>query len=186
MGKAHSRPCISISSNVARRLILKLHNDSGDLVAHCIFPHKFIVTANGKHNTGVGYREPPAHTELRHKAIQPEFPVPNPPPAPVSEIWSHFRPVSVHEQPQINSNYPDPDLHRFALSEGPVSGGPTILLSGTNFPSPQMVYARFGTVVVPTVCPLLLSPQNTNPFVALAQPIHARVPTASLSNCETG
>ena len=61
----------------------------------------------------------------------------------------HPGPVDQHSQ--LNSNYPSLVLHRIGPSEGPVSGGPAILLSGTNFPSRPTVYARFGTVVVPTV-----------------------------------
>ena len=157
MGKAHSQPCISIHANIFHRLRLKLHDLQGNLVAHCTFPNEFIVTANGKEKAAVVDREPTVHPESRQQTIQPGFPVPNPP-APVSEIRSpepltNFHPVSVavdqHSQP--NSNYLASVLEMLAPSEGPLSGGPTILLSGTNFPSTRTVYARFGTVVVPTV-----------------------------------
>jgi hypothetical protein len=55
-----------------------------------------------------------------------------------------------------NSNHADytsPVLQGLAPAEGPTNGGPTILLSGINFPQPlqQMVYARFGAVAVSTV-----------------------------------
>jgi len=84
-------------SDVVCRLVIKLHDKTGNLVAHCLLPYKFIVYANANDN-GTG-------------------------------------------------------LHRLAPAEGPMSGGRTILLSGINFPHPsqQMVYAKFGSVVVTTV-----------------------------------
>ena len=151
MGETHSRPCISIHSNIVCRVILRLHDESGHLVAHYILPYKFIVTANGKQKAAVVDCETPAHTESRQQTIQPDLHVPNPSPAPVPVIQSpdpltNFPPGPVNLHPHLASV-----LHRLAPSEGPVSGGPTILLSGTDFPSQPTIYARFGTVVVPTV-----------------------------------
>ena len=155
MRKTHTRPCISIRSDTAHRLILKLRDESDKLVAHCLLPYKFVVRANGN-DTGVGYYE---------TQQQIVFPVPNQPPAPILEPVApmnfHFIPANQHFQP--NSNSPASILQRLAPAEGPVSGGSTILLSGINFPPPhqQTVYARFGAVVVPTVWLLFLLPQTT-------------------------
>jgi len=96
------------------------------------------------------------------------FPVPNPPPAPVSETRSPVLPINLHpvfvnQHSQLNPNFSASILQRLAPAEGPVSGGLNILLSGTNFPThPYQLYARFGTVVVPTVRLLFLPPQKTN------------------------
>ena len=151
MCKTHSRPCISNHSNIICRLLLKLHDEFGNLVAHHFLPYKFIVIANGKKNAAIVGCETPAHTESRQQTIQPELHVPNLSPAPVPVIRSpdpltNFHPGPVNQHSDLASV-----LHRLAPSEGPVSGGPTILLSGTNFPSRPTIYARFGTVVVPTV-----------------------------------
>ena len=151
MGKTHARLCISIHSNIICRVILRLHDESGHLVAHSLLPYKFIVTANGKQKAAVVDYGTPAHTASRQPTIQPELHVPNPSPAHVPVIQSpdpltNFHPGPVDQHSNIASV-----LHRLAPSEGPVSGGPIILLSGTDFPSRPTIYARFGTVVVPTV-----------------------------------
>ena len=167
MGKTHTRPCISIRSDTAHRLILKLHDESDKLVAHCLLPYKFVVRANGN-DTGVGYSETQEHTPAQQQTLGPVFPVPNQPPAPtrspVPPMNFHFAPASQHLQP--NPNPSAAILQRLAPAEGPVSGGPTIWLSGINFPPPnqQMLYARFGAVVVPTVWLLFLLPQKTYPI----------------------
>ena len=157
MGKTHTRPCISIRSDTARRLILKLHDEFDRLVARSLLPYKFFVKSNGN-DTGVGYGETQEHTTAQQQTQWPVFPVPNQPPTPILQTRSpvapmnlHFAPANQHLQP--NSNPSATVLQRLAPAEGPVSGGPTILLSGINFPPPyqQMVYARFGAVVVPTV-----------------------------------
>ena len=93
MGKTHSWPCISIHSNIICRLLLKLHDEFGNLVAHYILPYKFIVRANGKSIADAVDCEAPAHDESRQQIIQPELHVPNPTPAPVLENFVHATPL---------------------------------------------------------------------------------------------
>ena len=142
IGKARTRPCTSIRFDTPRRLILKLHDEFENLVAQCFLPYQFIIRANGN-GTGVGYLEPQAPTAI---------PVSSPPPAPPVAPMN-FRPVPINQYSQLNANISVSILQRLAPAEGPVSGGPTILLSGINFPPPyqQVLYARFGSVAVPTV-----------------------------------
>ena len=59
MGKAYTRPCISIRFDTARRLILNLQDGSYNLVAHCLLPYKFVVRANGNDTGGVRAPMPP-------------------------------------------------------------------------------------------------------------------------------
>ena len=163
MGKTHTPSCISIRSDAARRLILKLHDESDNLVAHSLLPYKFVVKANGN-PPGVVYSGTQEHATAQHQTQRPVFPVPNQPPAPITRspvaaMNLHFVPATQHVQP--NSNLSASILQRLAPAEGPLSGGPTILLSGINFPHQQMVYARFGSVVVPTVWSLFLLLQKT-------------------------
>ena len=183
IGKARTRPCTSIRFDTPRRLILKLHDEFENLVAQCFLPYQFIVKANGN-DTGVGYFEPQAHTTTQQQAPWPTFPAPSPPPAPVLNARSpvpsmNFRPVPVDQYPPLNANLSVSILQRLAPAEGPVSGGPTILLSGINFPPPyqQVVYARFGSVAVPTVWLLFLPPQKTH-FVR--RPGTIRTPSSAI------
>ena len=140
----------------ACRLKLKLHDEAGNLVAHCLLPHQFIVIANGNgNNTGVC--ELRVHPEPQPQVPVPGFAVPNPILAAMldrrtPELLTNVRPVSGNQYSD-NLNYPAPVLHRVSPAEGPMSGGQTILLSGTDFPQhpQQMVYARFGSVPVTTV-----------------------------------
>src|SRR5258706_9390024 len=169
IGKAYTRSCISIRFDTARRLILKLHDGSDNLVAHCFLPYKFVVRANGN-DPGVGYFETQEYTTAQQQqTLMTTFPVPNQPPAPTLDTRPpvaplNYHPVPVNQHLQPNPNFSASILQRLAPAEGPVSGGPTILLSGINFPPPhqQVVYARFGAVVVPTVWLLFLLPQETN------------------------
>ena len=167
IGKEHTWPCSSTRFDIARRLILKLHDESDNLVAHCFLPYKFVVRANG--NDPGGYYETQEHTTAQQQTLFSAFPVPNPAPvletrSPVVPIPMHFHPVPVNQHLQSNPILSASILQRLAPAEGPVSGGPTILLSGINFPHPcqQIVYARFGGVVVPTVWLLFVLPQKTN------------------------
>jgi hypothetical protein len=52
MGKTRSRLRVSIRSDAACRLIVNLHDESGNLVAHCLVPDKFIIVSR-IHNRGV-------------------------------------------------------------------------------------------------------------------------------------
>jgi len=87
----------------------------------------------------------------------------------------YFHPAPVNQQSQLNSNGTVPILRRLTPGEGPVSGGPTILLSGVNFPPSyqHIIYARFGAVVVPTVGLLFLPLQKTN-SIRRSGSIHTR------------
>ena len=136
-----------------------------------------MVKVNGN-DTGVGYRKTQAHTTTQQQAPWPILPVPSPPPPPppvppVLPMNDH--PIPVNQYPQFNSNLSVPILQRLAPVDGPLSGGPTILLSGINFPPPyqQVVYARFGSVAVPTVWLLFLPPQQTH-FIRRPGTIHTR------------
>ena len=179
MGQSRTRPCTSIRSDTTRRLMLKLHDESENLVAQCLLPYQFIIRANSN-GTGVGYSETQKHTATQPQTPWPIFPVPSPLPAPVLDPRPpvppmNFHPVPVNQYPRLNSNISASILQRPAPAEGPVSGGPTILLSGINFPPPyqQLVYARFGSVAVPTVWLLSLPPQNTN-CIRRSGTIHTR------------
>jgi len=150
---------VLMRSDAACRLILKLHDETGNLVAHCLLPDKFIVKANGHDNSNdTGVYEPRVHTESRQQNLWSGFPVPNPPSVPIlecriPELPTNVHPVPVNHHPHFSLNYPTSVLHRLAPAEGPMSGGQTIFLSGINLPQPsqQVVYARFGNVVVTTV-----------------------------------
>jgi hypothetical protein len=157
MGTRHLRPCISNHSDTAWRLIIRLHDESGYLVAQYLLPHRFFIKANGNDNGG-GDGESRAHIAVRQQIVRIGCSVPNPPSGPVWEPRAPPPPASHHpgsmdHYSQFDSNNIASVLRKLAPAEGPVSGGPTILLSGTNFPPPsqQVVYARFGTAVIPTV-----------------------------------
>jgi len=129
---------------------------------------------NGSVNTTAnvegGVAMPPsahAYTAAQQQTPWLGFPTPSLPQAPVFQSLvppENFHPVPVNQQPQLNSNVSISFLQKLAPGEGPVGGGPTILLSGVNFPPPyqHILYARFGTVIVPTVWLLFLPPQKTN------------------------
>ena len=180
IGKALSQPYVLIRCNTARRLIVKLHDKPGHLVAHCLLPYEFIVKANGNGGRGVKPRRTPRQrtplSELPPLSPLSEF---LPLPVPVLETQSPEPPASLHsvslyQHSQRNSNHIAPALRKLAPADGPVSGGPTILISGINFPPPTqlIIYARFGTAVAPTVWLVLLSQQKIILFVVLAKPIY--------------
>ena len=152
IGKAHSQPYVLIRFDTACRLIVKLHDKPGLQVAHRRLPYEFIVKANGNGGSDGKLR---AQRPARQRAIRPAL---NPPSASVLETQSpeppaSFYPVSLDQHSQLNSAHIMPALRKLAPADGPVSGGPTILISGINFPPPTqlIIYARFGTIVVPTV-----------------------------------
>jgi hypothetical protein len=63
--------------------------------------------------------------------------------------YTSFQPQYPQQDPILTSA----TLERLAPTEGPVLGGLMVLLSGINFPSPPAyIYARFGALVIPTVC----------------------------------
>jgi len=144
---------VLMCSDEACRLILKLYDEVGNAVAHCQLQDKFVVVANGNGNGN--YTD---GGEPRQQILWSEFPFPNPPSAPVLErrnleLPTSVHPVSVDHRSHFNPNHSASVLYRLAPAGGPMSGGQTIFLSGINFPQPyqQMVYARFGSVVVTTV-----------------------------------
>ena len=172
-----SQSCCLIHSDPPCSITVKLHDESGHLVAYSPLPYKFIVKANGNGVSTGGKR---ARSTVIQQTLRSEFPVQNPLSASTLEPRllgspAHFQPLSMDQYSQLNSNYIASALHRLAPSEGPVGGGSTILLSGVNFPPPSqhILYARFGTVVVPTVWLLLHSRQKTN-YVHRSGTIHTR------------
>ena len=155
IGEVHSQSCVLIRSDAVCRLKVKLHDEFGHPVAHCLLPYQFIVKAN---SNSVSDDEPQAPIEAQQQTLCLGFPGSNSLSASVWELRSpkppaSFHPLAINQHSQPNSNYLPSLLQRLAPAEGLISGGPTILLSGVNFPSPsqQIVYAKFGSVVVPTV-----------------------------------
>ena len=144
--------------DAACRLILSLHDEIGNLVARCQLPYNFIVYPNGNANANANANANGNDTGSDEHTEPQQFPVPNHPSVPVSEHRTPESPTNVHpfyvnEHPHFDPNYPVSVLRRLAPAEGPMSGGQTILLLGSNFPPPlqQIVYARFGNVPVATV-----------------------------------
>ena len=129
--------------DTAYRLIIKLHDKAGRLVAHSPLPYEFIVKANGNCVRN-GRRR--AHTSALQHAQPPGL---NLPPVNPLEPISPERPASSQHM-QLNV---DPVLRRLSPADGPTSGGPIITILGIKFPPPtqQIIYVKFGTVAVPTV-----------------------------------
>ena len=129
--------------DTAYRLIIKLHDKAGRLVAHSPLPYEFIVKANGNCVRN-GRRR--SHTSALQQALPPGLNLP-----PVNPL----EPIS--PQPPANSQHlqlnVDPVLRRLSPADGPTNGGPIITILGINFPPPtqQIIYVKFGTVAVPTV-----------------------------------
>ena len=139
-----------IGSDTAGRLIVKLHDESGHLVAQSLLPYEFTVKGNGNGNGRTR-----THISVCQRTQRPR-PVPSSAPpleARSPELLASSHPVSVGEPSQHISNYITPVLRKLSPADGPVSRGPIIIISGINFPPPdqQIIYARFGNVVVPTV-----------------------------------
>ena len=133
------------------------------MVAHTLLPYEFVVKANGNRTSNGRTR---SYRPARQQALRPRSSpssastLESRPP----ELLANSYPVSVDELSQQNSNHISPVLRKLSPADGPVSGGPTIMISGINFPPPtqQIIYARFGNMVVPTVRLILLSQQKTN------------------------
>ena len=132
IGKVHSHPCALACSDTAYRLLIKLHDEDGDLVAHCRLPYEFIVKAHLN-------RVSNASNNRRRQALPPGLNLPS---------VTALEPLSLD-----NSSHMDPFLRRISPADGPTSGGMTILISGINFPPPtqQIVYVKFGNLAVPSV-----------------------------------
>ena len=135
------------------------------MVAHSLLPYEFAVKANGN---GPSSSRKRTYRPVRQHALQPRS---NPSLASalesrLPEPLASSYPVSVDELSQHNSDHASPVLRKLSPADGPVSGGPTIIImiSGIDSPPPtqQIVYARFGNVVVPTVRLIFLSQQNTD------------------------
>jgi len=63
-------------SDTAYRLIFKLHDETGNPVAHCLLPYKFIVFANGNGiGNGIGGCGARCNTESRQQTLQPGTPI---------------------------------------------------------------------------------------------------------------
>ena len=132
--------------DTAYRLIVKLHDKAGRLVAHSPLPYEFIVKANGNCDRN-GRRR--AHTSALQQALPPGLSLP--PVNPLEPISPE--PPASSQHLQLNSIHVDPGLRRLSPADGPTSGGPMITILGINFPPPtqQIIYVKFGTVAVPTV-----------------------------------
>jgi len=154
ISKVYSQPYHSVRSNAALRLIVKLHDESCYLVAHSLLPYEFIVKANGNGN----HRIRP-HRGARQQALRPVLN-----PLSASALEPKLPELSVDPYSQPNPTHIPPVLRRLSPADGPVTGGPIILISGINFPPPtqHIVYVRFGSVVVPTVRLVLVSQQKTD------------------------
>src|SRR5258706_15830559 len=146
IGKAQSRPCVLACFDTAYRLIIRLHDEAGHLVAHCLLPYEFTVTVNGNCVRNGKQR---AHTPARQRALRPGS---NLPAVTALEPISPEPPAST-QRSQQDSSHMDPVLRRLSPADGPASGGPLITILGINFPPPtqQIVYVKFGNVAVPTV-----------------------------------
>jgi len=140
IGKYHTRPCVLILFDTASRLMVELHDEAGRLVARSLVQYEFIVIANGNRD------RQQAHTSERQQDLRPGLNLPS---VTASEPMALVSP----QRPQPNSSHMDPALRRLSPADGPTSGGPIIAILGINFPPPtqQLVYAKFGTVAVPTV-----------------------------------
>jgi hypothetical protein len=157
-GKVHSQPCASACFDIAYRLKIKLHDESGHLAAHYLLPYEFTVKANGNGAPRGG--APRGRTPARQQALRRGL---TPPPAPTLDPRSPEPPAS-SQHSQLNSNHMAPVLQMLSPDNGPVNGGPIILISGINFPPPiqqQVIYVKFGTTAVPAVRSVLLSQRKT-------------------------
>ena len=136
-GEAHSQPRAFASVDTLYRLIIKLHDEAGHLVAHFLLPYEFIVKANGN--------KAPA----QQQGLRPGFNLPS---ATVLEPISPESPAPT-QRSQLNSSHMDPFLRRISPTDGPTSGGMIITILGINFPPPtqQIVFVKFGNLAVPTV-----------------------------------
>ena len=128
------------------RLMMKLHDEAGHLVARSLLQYEFIVKANGKCVSNDRRRE---NAPAPQQALRPGLNRPSV--IPLDPISSE--PPAGSQRPQLNSSHTDPVLQRLSPAYGPVSGGPIIAILGINFPPPtqQHVYVKFGTVAVSTV-----------------------------------
>ena len=143
--------------------MVELHDVSGQLVARSLLPYEFVVKANGNGNSN---GRPRPYKSARQRTKQPRL---DPSSASALELRSPELPGrsylgSADDLSQHNTNSIAPVLRKLSPVEGPVSGGPIIMISGINFPPPdqQIIYARFGNVVVPTVRLVLLSQLKTD------------------------
>ena len=166
--------CVLAFFDRANRLIIKLHDKAGRLVAHSRLPHEFIVKANGN---CVRSNRRGAHTTAPQQALRPDR---NLPPVNSLEPTSPEPPASSRRS-QLNSSHVDPVLRRLSPADGPTSGGPIITILGINFPPPtqQIIYVKFGTVAVPTVWPMLLLQEETYPILRPGT-IHTRLSASCL------
>ena len=147
------------------RLGVELRDKNRLLVAHCRLPYRFSSVPKRSNVRGRDDLESQHTSSQRdlNRPLQGSHPVPPIPTLPAvsrPEPYPH-RPSTLsqrsHSQymrqhPQHDTNNSSAVLERLAPSEGPVSGGPRVLLSGINFPPPpECIYARFGSLVTQTV-----------------------------------
>lgn len=146
IGKDHSQPCVLARFDADHRLIIKLHDEAGRLVAQCRLSNEFIVNAHGNRVCNGKQR---AHTPTRQQAVEPGSDLPS---VTVLEPIPPEPPASTQHS-QVNSSHMDPVLGRLFPADGPASGGTMIAIHGINFPPPtqQIIYVKFGNVAVSAV-----------------------------------
>lgn len=139
------------------RLVVELRDKHRLLVARDRLPYQFTSVPKKK-NAPSQYMSGQQNTSphLQNMPCNPSLPTS--PAVPGSEHHPHGysdppqRHHPEYQDAQHATNHSSATLERLAPTEGPVLGGLTILLSGTNFPSPpECIYAKFGSLVTPTV-----------------------------------
>ena len=146
ISKLHSRPCDLACFDTANRLMIELHDEADHLVARCPLPYEFIVKINGNCVSNSRRR---VYTPARQQALGTGSNLPS---VAALEPILPEPPVSTQGS-QLNSSHVDPILRRLSPADGPTIGGTIITILGINFlpPTQQIVFVKFGNVVVPTV-----------------------------------
>ena len=143
IGKAHSQFCVLACFDADYRLMIKLYDEAGDMVAQCPLPNEFIVNAHGNRVCNGKQR---ARTPTHQQVVGPSSDLPS---VTALGLISPQPPAST-EHSQVNSSHTNPVLGRLFPADGPASGGTMIAIHGINFPPPtqQLVYVKFGNVAV--------------------------------------
>src|SRR5258706_7332268 len=156
IGKAQSRPCVLACFDTAYRLIIRLHDEAGHLVAHCLLPYEFTVTVNGNCVRNGKQR---AHTPARQRALRPGS---NLPAVTALEPISPEPPAST-QRSQQDSSHMDPVLRRLSPADRPASRGRFLSLSPLHFPPSRLPIVDFSIrnlALPPPCCLLLLQPRT--------------------------
>jgi len=148
------------------RLVVELRDKYNLLVAHNRLRYQFnsVIKRKKPKSSNDLPSQPTRGQQTRSHPMQdlhsgPSFPTPSAVPGPdhhsreYSAPPQRVHPEYMRQYAPHDTNHSSVVLERLAPSEGPVLGGLTILLSGVNFPSPpECIYAKFGSLVTPTVC----------------------------------